>query len=62
MDTYALKADKFFLPGAPVGPGYLLIEDGIFGQFTTVEPACEIVDYTGSWVAPGLVDTHTWVS
>ena len=51
MDTYALKADKFFLPGAPVGPGYLLIEDGIFGQFTTVEPACEIVDYTGSWVA-----------
>ncbi len=58
MDTYALKADKFFLPGAPVGPGYLLIEDGIFGQFTTVEPVCEIVDYTGSWVAPGLVDTH----
>lgn len=58
MDTFAVKADKFFLPGATSGPGFLIIEDGVFGQFTTQEPDCEIVDCTGSWIAPGLVDTH----
>ena len=58
MSTFAVKADKFFLPGATSGPGYLLIEDGVFGHFTKEKPECEIVDRTGSWVAPGLVDTH----
>ena len=58
MDTFAVKADKFFLPGATSGPGFLIIDDGVFGQFTTQEPDCEIVDRTGSWIAPGLVDTH----
>jgi len=58
MSTFAVKADKFFLPGATSGPGYLLVEDGVFGHFTKEKPDCEIVDRTGSWVAPGLVDTH----
>lgn len=58
MSTFAVKADKFFLPGATSGPGYLLIEDGVFGHFTKEKPDCEIIDRTGSWVAPGLVDTH----
>ena len=58
MSTFAVKADKFFLPGATSGPGYLLVEDGVFGHFTKEKPDCEIIDRTGSWVAPGLVDTH----
>ena len=50
MSTFAVKADKFFLPGATSGPGYLLVEDGVFGHFTKEKPDCEIIDRTGSWV------------
>lgn len=59
MTTY-IYADKFFLESSSVGPGYLEISDGIFGHFQKERPteAGEIIDYTGHWVAPGLVDTH----
>lgn len=58
MSTYAIYADKFVLAGRLVGPGYLPIVDGKFDTFTTEKPDCEIVDKTGKWVAPGLVDIH----
>lgn len=58
MSTYAIKADKFFLPAGPQLGGYLMVEDGIFGAWQADEPPCEIKDYTGSWIAPGMVDTH----
>ncbi len=58
MATYAIKADKFFLPAGPVCGGYLLVEDGVFGAWQAKEPACEILDYSGKWIAPGMVDTH----
>ena len=58
MSTYAIKADKFFLPGAPVLGGYLPVTDGKFGQWQSEAPDCEILDLTGSWIAPGMVDTH----
>ncbi|WDL94083.1 N-acetylglucosamine-6-phosphate deacetylase [Bacillus sp. HNR-4] len=53
-------ADKFFLEGKIVGPGFLEIKDGKFGIFLENRPeeAEEIIDYTGYWIAPGLVDTH----
>ncbi len=53
-------ADKFFLEETVVGPGFLEIKDGKFGDFSKNRPveAAEIIDYTGNWVAPGLVDTH----
>lgn len=55
----AIYADKFFLPGSVSGPGYLMIEDGKYGLFSTEKPeGVEIVDRPGQWVAPGLVDTH----
>ncbi|MDA1884816.1 N-acetylglucosamine-6-phosphate deacetylase [Bacillus cereus group sp. BY105LC] len=53
-------ADKFFLEGKVVGPGFLEIKDGKFGIFLDNRPeeAEEIIDYAGYWIAPGLVDTH----
>lgn len=38
--------------------GYLTVVDGHFGSWQAQEPACEIVDCGGRWVAPGFVDTH----
>ncbi len=58
MSTYALKADAFYLPTRVARGGYLMVEDGVFGEHVTTEPACEIVDYTGYEIAPGYVDTH----
>ncbi|HGA0510685.1 TPA: N-acetylglucosamine-6-phosphate deacetylase [Bacillus pacificus] len=53
-------ADKFFLEGEVVGPGFLEVKDGKFGIFSENRPeeAEEIIDYAGYWIAPGLVDTH----
>lgn len=53
-------ADKFFLEGKVVGPGFLGIKDGKFGVFLENRPeeAEEIINYAGYWIAPGLVDTH----
>lgn len=57
--TAYIKADKFFLKSGVVGPGYLAIEDGLFGNFVKEVPAnVEVTDYSGKWIAPGLVDTH----
>nr|WP_315522571.1 N-acetylglucosamine-6-phosphate deacetylase [Olegusella massiliensis] len=58
MSTYAIYADKFVLAGRLVGPGYLPVADGKFGNFSYEKPACEILDKTGKWIAPGLVDIH----
>ena len=33
MSTYAIKADKFFLPAGPQLGGYLMVEDGVFGAW-----------------------------
>lgn len=58
MSTYAIHADKFFLPAGPAVGGYLLVEDGVFGAWQAEAPSCEVKDYGGSWIAPGMVDTH----
>ncbi|KAB2440294.1 N-acetylglucosamine-6-phosphate deacetylase [Bacillus luti] len=53
-------ADKFFLEGKVEGPGFLEIKDGKFGVLSENRPteAAKIIEYTGHWIAPGLVDTH----
>lgn len=57
--TYYIKAEQFFYPYEIKKGGYLEITDGKFGEWTTEVPAeAKIVDYTGKWIAPGLVDTH----
>ena len=58
MSTYAIKAEKFFLPSGIIAGGYLPVTDGVFGMWQADEPACEIVDLSGKWVTPGMVDTH----
>ena len=59
MSTFAIKSDKLVLPSGIDGFGYLLIENGKFGQVSIDEPVgVHIVDRMGCWVAPGLVDTH----
>lgn len=59
MSSYAIVSDKLVLPSGIDGFGYLLIEDGKFGQVSVEEPqGVKIVDRMGCWVAPGLVDTH----
>ena len=58
MSTFAIKADRFVLPGTTMQGGYLTVTDGVFGAWTAEAPDCEIRDYTGCIVGPGLVDTH----
>ncbi len=57
--TAYIKADKFFLKSGVVGPGYLEITAGLFGNVVAEIPGnAEVTDYSGKWIAPGLVDTH----
>ena len=59
MERYAIVSNKLVLPGGIDGFGYLMIEDGKFGQVSIDRPeGVRIVDRTGCWVAPGFVDTH----
>ena len=58
MSTYFIYADRFFLKGGVETNGYLEVIDGCFGAFTKDRPAGEILDYSGCWISPGLVDTH----
>lgn len=59
--SYFIHADKFFLKNYTENAGYLEITDeGKFGTYypENKKPSGIIKDYTGYWVAPGLVDTH----
>lgn len=59
MSSYAIKADKFFLPAGAAKGGYLTVSDSKFGVWSAEAPeGVEVRDYTGSWIAPGMVDTH----
>lgn len=59
MASYAIKADKFFLPAGAAKGGYLTVSDSKFGVWSAEAPeGVEVRDYTGSWIAPGMVDTH----
>ncbi|MDK6856009.1 N-acetylglucosamine-6-phosphate deacetylase [Aerococcus sanguinicola] len=56
----AIKADRFFLENEILGPGYLILEDGKFLTYSSeeLEEVEDVLDYSGYWVGPGLVDTH----
>lgn len=59
--TYYVHADKFFLENRTERGGWLEVtDDGKFGLYYPEghKPEGKIVDYSGSYVAPGLVDTH----
>ncbi|MEI3607245.1 N-acetylglucosamine-6-phosphate deacetylase [Pseudogracilibacillus sp. SE30717A] len=56
---YYIKADRFLLESEEKIGGYLLVENGRFGNFVNKVPVCAVVeDWTGYTVAPGLFDTH----
>lgn len=58
MRTFIL-ADKFFFKSGTKGKGYLEMIDGKFGSYVTAVPEnSEVIDHSGKWIAPGLVDTH----
>ena len=59
MSKYAIKAAKFLLPGAVMAGGYLTIDGNKFGMWSAeASEGLPVVDESGKWVAPGLVDTH----
>lgn len=55
-----IYADKFFMKYGIEEKGYLSIIDGKFGKFQKEKPDINdnIIDYSGKYIAPGLVDTH----
>lgn len=59
MNVY-IYADQFFYPASTKGPGYLELVNGKFGKYSSIRPEepAHILDYSGKWIAPGLVDTH----
>ena len=60
MSTYWIHADKFFLPAAVMTGGYLPVTDGRFGMWQSERPEgdVQVEDLSGTWVTPGMVDTH----
>ena len=60
MENYYVHASRFFLPSGIENEGYLAIREGKFGAYFKELPDRNetILDYSGKWIAPGLVDTH----
>lgn len=60
MGTYYIYASRFFLPSGIKGEGYLAVKEGKFGSYIKELPNEneQVLDYSGKWITPGLVDTH----
>lgn len=60
MSDFVLAGGRFVLPGAVMNGGYLPVVNGRFGAWSAEAPEGDapVVDVSGKWVAPGLVDTH----
>lgn len=57
--NYYVKADQFFYAHHIQTGGFLKISDGKFSHWEkTPKDNLKVVDYSGYWIAPGLVDTH----
>lgn len=55
----AIYADRFFLSSGTEGSGYLEVIDGKFGGYSQDKPeGADVLDFSGRWIAPGMVDTH----
>ncbi|MHC9390155.1 N-acetylglucosamine-6-phosphate deacetylase [Clostridioides difficile] len=55
-----IYADKFFMKHGIKEKGYLSIINGKFGEFQQERPNItdNVIDFSGKYIAPGLVDTH----
>ncbi len=61
MNSYLIKAAKYFLPGGCKDSGYLEVCEGKFGAWHQEIPEgtdLEVVEFPGKSIAPGFVDTH----
>lgn len=60
MGIYYIYASRFFLPSGIKNEGYLAISEGKFGSYIKKLPNENetVLDYSGKWIIPGLVDTH----
>ncbi len=57
--TYAIHAKNFVLPDRFQEGGYVVVNDGVFGEWYPEAPeGYDIIDYKDHVVAPGFVDTH----
>ena len=54
-----IKSDKIIVV-EQLFDGYVYINNGIIVELTTQEkPADQCYDFTGKYVSPGFIDTHT---
>ena len=62
----ALTGGKILpVAGDPIEKGTVLVEDGkikAVGADLEVPAGAQVVDVTGMWVTPGLIDAHTHIS
>ena len=64
----ALKGGKIVtVTGGTIENGVILVEDGKIAAIGTADtvaiPAeAEIIDVTGKWLTPGLIDAHSHIS
>lgn len=62
----ALTGGKILpVAGDPIEKGTVLVEDGkikAVGANLEVPAGAQVVDVTGMWVTPGLIDAHTHIS
>lgn len=59
MNSFAIHAHSFVLPGSLAGPGYLSVIDGMVGSWSATPPeGLEVIERPDAWVAPGYVDIH----
>ncbi len=57
---YALKTDRLFVPDEMRGTSWVEVEEGRIKHILPQQPeGVEVIDVTGSIVAPGYVDVHT---
>lgn len=59
-----LKGGLLVLPGQGTVPGSVAVSDGIISAIlpeNTREKAAEVIDCSGNWIMPGLIDPHTHI-
>ncbi|MCS0671443.1 amidohydrolase family protein [Cytobacillus firmus] len=54
----AICADKIYGPNSRIHSGFVVYKNGFITDITEEEPDCQIHDFSGFSVIPGLIDIH----
>lgn len=54
----AICADKIYRPNSRIHSGFVIYKNGFITDITEEEPDCQIHDFSGFSVIPGLIDIH----